>query len=108
MKRTAYKGYHSFDYLEPGADYRAFELAAEPDRVKSTVVEVSTEQEDRVPRLLTEHLHIPLHDHRSRRPTDRAPLAAYRPPGPARPATCTFWGAGLASCWVSGVWATVG
>jgi membrane dipeptidase len=81
MKRTAYKGYRSFEYLEPGADYRAFELAAEIDRVKSTPVAVSTEQEDRVQRLLSEHPVISLHDHCFIVPKDFADLADYRRQG---------------------------
>jgi Zn-dependent dipeptidase, microsomal dipeptidase homolog len=81
MKRTAYKGYQSFEYLEPGADYRAFELAAEIDRVKSTPVAVSKEQEDRVQRLLTEQLAISLHDHCFIVPKDFGDLAEYRRQG---------------------------
>ena len=63
MKRTTYKGYRSFDYLEAPADYRAFELVPELDRVKSTQVAVSKEQEERVQRLLDENMTISLHDH---------------------------------------------
>jgi membrane dipeptidase len=81
MKRTAYKGYQSFQYLEPGADYRAFDLATEIDRVKSTPVAVSKEQEDRVQRLLTEQLAISLHDHCFIVPKDFGDLAEYRRQG---------------------------
>ena len=81
MKRTAYKGYHSFDHLEPGADYRVFELAAEIDRVKSTPVAVSKDQEDRVQALLTEHFAISLHDHCFIVPKDFDDLADYRRQG---------------------------
>ena len=81
MKQTAYKGYTSFEYLEAGSDYRAFELAADIDRVKSTKVDVTKEQEDRVQRLLTEHLAISLHDHCFIVPKDFADLAEYRRQG---------------------------
>ena len=81
MKRTAYKGYRSFAYLEPGADYRSFELAAEIDRVHSTPVAVSAEQEERVQRLLTEHLTVSLHDHCFIVPKDFGDLADYRRQG---------------------------
>ena len=81
MKSTAYKGYHSFDHLEPGADYRVFELAAEIDRVKSTPVAVSKDQEDRVQALLTEHFAISLHDHCFIVPKDFDDLADYRRQG---------------------------
>jgi len=62
-KRTAYKGYRSFEYLEAPADFRAFDLAPEIDRVKSRKVQVSDEQEQRVQRLLDENLAISVHDH---------------------------------------------
>jgi membrane dipeptidase len=81
MKQTTYKGYRSFQYLEPGTDYRAFELAAEIDRVKSTKVEVSKEQEARVQKLLTDHLAISAHDHCFIVPKDFAELADYRRQG---------------------------
>jgi membrane dipeptidase len=34
MKQKEYHGYRSFQYLEPGADYRPFHLAQEIDRVE--------------------------------------------------------------------------
>ena len=43
-KRTKYEGYKSFDYLEPGTDYREFKLAKELDRVPSRKVEVNDSQ----------------------------------------------------------------
>jgi membrane dipeptidase len=70
VKRSAYKGYRSFSYLEPGADYRVYDLAAEIDRVAPHVVEVSAEQEERVDRLLDENISISLHDHGEVDPVD--------------------------------------
>ena len=35
QKTTKYEGYKSFDYLEPGTDYREFKLAKELGRVPS-------------------------------------------------------------------------
>lgn len=81
MKRTSYRGYSSFQYLEPGADYREFELAAEIDRVPSTRVDVSAEQEARVQKLLDEHVAISAHDHCFVVPKDFADLAEYRRQG---------------------------
>jgi len=81
MKRVNYKGYKSFDYLEAGADYKAYELAAELDRVKSRVVEVTPAQEERVQKLLDEQLVISLHDHCFIVPKDFDDLAAYRRQG---------------------------
>ena len=63
MKNKRYTGYRSYGYLEAGADYRAFTLARQVDRVPSRKVEVSADQEQRVQRLLDEHLVISLHDH---------------------------------------------
>ena len=82
MKRTKYQGYRSFQYLEPEADYRAFEFAAELDRVPSRTVEVSAAQEERVQRLLDEQLVISLHDHCVLKPLDFfADMADYRRQG---------------------------
>lgn len=80
-KHTKYAGYKSFEYLEPGSDFRVFELAQELDRVPSRKVEVSDAQEVRVQRLLTEHLAISLHDHCFVVPADFADLAEYRRQG---------------------------
>ncbi len=63
MRRKKYSGYHAFDYLQPNADYQAFKLAAELNRVPSRKVAVSPEQEKRVERLLDQHPVISLHDH---------------------------------------------
>jgi len=63
MKQKTYTGYKAYGYLEAGADYRAFRLARELDRVPSRKVEVSADQEQRVQRLLDENLVISLHDH---------------------------------------------
>jgi len=80
-KRTKYAGYRSFEYLEPGADYREFALAKELDRVPSRKVDVSDAQEQRVQRLLDEHLAISLHDHCFVVPQDFGDLAEYRRQG---------------------------
>ena len=80
-KRTRYAGYKSFQYLEPGTDYREFALAKELDRVPSRKVEVSGAQEERVQRILDEHLAISLHDHCFVVPEDFADLAEYRRQG---------------------------
>jgi membrane dipeptidase len=80
-KRTKYDGYRSFAYLEPGVDYREFKLAKELDRVPSRRVEVSDGQEQRVQRLLDEHLAISLHDHCFVVPESFGDLAEYRRQG---------------------------
>src|SRR5439155_5141518 len=80
-KRTKYEGYKSFDYLEPGTDYREFKLAKELDRVPSRKVDVSDSQEERVWRLLDQNLAVSLHDHCFIVPEDFGDLAEYRRQG---------------------------
>ncbi len=80
-KRTKYEGYKSFDYLEPGTDYREFKLAKELDRVPSRKVEVNDSQEERVWRLLDQNLAVSLHDHCFIVPEDFGDLAEYRRQG---------------------------
>jgi membrane dipeptidase len=79
--RKRYSGYHSFQYLEPGVDYREFKLAREINRVNSQTVEVSAEQEARVQRLLDECLVISLHDHAFVVPEDPNEIFEYRRAG---------------------------
>ena len=76
-----YTGYRSFQYLEAGTDYKAFELAKELDRAPSKKVEVSDAEEARVQRLLTDELVISLHDHCFIVPKDFGDLADYRRQG---------------------------
>jgi len=80
-KGAKYAGYRSFQYLEPETDYREFELAKELDRVPSRTVEVSASQEDRVQRILDEHVAVSLHDHCFVVPQDFGDLAEYRRQG---------------------------
>ena len=58
-----YNGYRSFQYLEEGVDYVPFKLAREVDRVQSTRLEVSPQQEERAEKLMRDNLVISLHDH---------------------------------------------
>lgn len=79
--RKKYTGYRSFQYLEPGVDYREFKLAREVDRVGSRKVEVSADQEARVQRALDENLVISLHDHAFVVPEDPEQIFEYRRAG---------------------------
>jgi len=63
MRSKKYSGYNAYDYLEANADYQAFKLAAQLDRVPSRKVAVSPEQEEHVQHLLDDNLVISLHDH---------------------------------------------
>lgn len=58
-----YAGYRSFEYLEPGKDYRAFDLADEVDRVEPYRVSLAEEEEARVDEIVEEHPMISLHEH---------------------------------------------
>ena len=78
FKDKRYDGYRSFQYLEPNVDYKAFELVPELDRVRSTPVEVSDEQEARVRRIFAEHLVISLHDHTFVAPKDLGRFLEFR------------------------------
>jgi membrane dipeptidase len=80
-RRKRYTGYRSFQYLEPGVDYREFKLAREVDRVPSRRVEVSAEQESRVQRLLDACLVVSLHDHAFVVPEDPEQIFEYRRAG---------------------------
>jgi membrane dipeptidase len=55
--------YRSFGYLEPGRDYRAFDLAPELGRVPEDLVPLDAEQEKRANRLLESCVMISLHEH---------------------------------------------
>jgi len=78
VKRKAYDGYTSFQYLESGVDYREFTLAQQIERVPSRRVAVSTAQEARVQRLLEASLVVSLHDHLTVAPADMGELPEYR------------------------------
>jgi membrane dipeptidase len=62
--------YTSYEYLEPGVDYRAFELSPQIGRVEPYVVPLTDTQAARADRLLTDNLTISLHDHSDITPLD--------------------------------------
>ena len=62
--------YAAFDYLDPGADYVAYELASELDRVPPSIVPLSAEETERAKRLATDLLMVSMHDHPNRFPDD--------------------------------------
>ena len=72
-----YDGYRSFDYLEAGVDYRAFELAPQIGRVEPFVLPLDDEQDARARALLETSVAISLHDHCGIMPTDLADNDAY-------------------------------
>jgi len=61
--KHVYNGYTSFQYLEPGVDYRAFELC-DGDRIfPEYLIPLSREQESRVRELAANTVCISLHEH---------------------------------------------
>lgn len=77
MKTKKYDGYRSFQYLEPGVDYREFKLAKEIGRVPSYIVEVTPEQEKQVEEILKENLVVSMHDHTTILPQDVSEVFEY-------------------------------
>lgn len=65
MQETSpnYRGYRSFDYLEPHTDYRVFDLAPEIGRVAEYDLGLTEEQEERVAAILRQEHAISLHEH---------------------------------------------
>jgi membrane dipeptidase len=72
-----YDGYRSFDYLEAGTDYHAFELAPQIGRVEPFVLPLDPEEDARARRLLADNIAISLHDHCGIMPADMADNDAY-------------------------------
>jgi membrane dipeptidase len=60
---TRRSDYRSYAYLEPGRDYRAFDLAPEVARVPPYMLPLDREQAERAVRLLRESVVVSLHDH---------------------------------------------
>lgn len=81
MSKKNYNGYNSYQYLEPGVDYKPFRLAREIGRVESLTVEVSPAEEERVQRLLETALVVSLHDHPFVAPENMAEIFDYRRQG---------------------------
>jgi membrane dipeptidase len=72
-RKKTYNGYKSFQYLEPGVDYKAYKLAKEVGRVEPYTYPVSDAEEKRVHELIAKDTVISLHDHISVFPEDLEP-----------------------------------
>ena len=81
MKEKAYDGYRSFQYLEPGVDYKPFRLSKEINRVEPHIYPVSEGEELRVQRLLAEMTVVSLHDHTAVFPEDMGQVFEYQRQG---------------------------
>jgi membrane dipeptidase len=62
--------YESFSYLERGRDYRAFDLAAQVDRLDAHPVPLAKDEEDRLRRIIDENVLVSLHEHLGIFPAD--------------------------------------
>ena len=78
MGTKQYNGYKSFQYLEPGVDYKAFKLSKEIGRVPPFQVAVSSEEAARVDQIFDRGLVISLHDHPFVVPEDVAEIFEFR------------------------------
>lgn len=72
MPKPAYRGYNSFDYLDPGVDYRAFDFAPQLDRVPASPVSLDEVEAAAVERIVARHPMISLHEHLGMFPADIA------------------------------------
>lgn len=74
-KSPKYTGYTAYDYLEPGVDYKEFTYVKQLGRVPAYEgLELTTEQTDRVKRILREEISISLHEHVQVFPEDLSQL----------------------------------
>lgn len=76
-RRKRYEGYRSFSYLEPGADYRAFELADTASRVAPYPLPLSEAEERRVEEMADRCVMVSLHEHAGVFPADIRETPAY-------------------------------
>lgn len=79
--KKGYKGYKSYQYLEPNRDYQAFALAQEVNRVAPYLVCLNAEEENRLAEVIREQVIISLHEHPTITPEDVNKLIAYEREG---------------------------
>ena len=76
-KRREDPGYRSYSYLQPGRDYRVFELADEVDRVPRYQVTLDAGKREHAARLLADSIVVSLHDHPTVFPQEIAETVEY-------------------------------
>ncbi|TDQ38299.1 dipeptidase [Aureibacillus halotolerans] len=81
MKKKAYNGYKSFQYLESGKDYKPYPLAKEINRVEPFNYPVNDSQEQEVQAILEEEYIISLHEHTFVCPEDVNQIFEFRRQG---------------------------
>lgn len=62
-KNKKYGGYKSFQYLEPGTDYKVYKLVKQVNRVASHIIELSKTEQERFEEILEKYIWISLHEH---------------------------------------------
>ena len=77
MSKKRYNGYKSFQYLEPGTDYKAFSFSKEIGRVPPYVVPVTPEQERIVQEILDNDIVVSVHEHIKVMPENPAEIMEY-------------------------------
>lgn len=63
MNAKKYNGYRSFSYLEPGKDFREYELSYEIDRVSRFTLDMTVEEENVLQEILEKEYIVSLRDH---------------------------------------------
>ena len=63
MNKKKYNGYKSYQYLEAGKDYKAFNLAQQVNRVPSYQMDLSKDEKERVENIFNNNLIISVHEH---------------------------------------------
>lgn len=81
MRKARYDGYQSYQYLEPGADYRPFRLAKQLGRVAPYDLGLAEDEKARLERIIQQYPVISLHDHLFVAPEDVTQIFEYRREG---------------------------
>ncbi|MEI3606484.1 membrane dipeptidase [Pseudogracilibacillus sp. SE30717A] len=79
--KKKYDGYKSFQYLEPGVDFKEYKLSKENDRVEPYIYEVTADEEEKVQKILEEDLMISMHEHTFILPEDLNEFFEFRRQG---------------------------
>ena len=81
MKEKQYSGYNPYQYLEPGKDYKVFDMADEVQRVEPYKIPLSSEEEDLYEEIASESTFISLHEHPVVFPSDMSEIFEFNREG---------------------------